>query len=288
VGLNAAFGAHERLVYAAAHDQGLQYFRQRPPHAVADIHYIVSGGGSDTGHVGRGAQYATGSTGFAEVTYYTDGSEWLTFRGTDGEELFRTEMNGPLSELVDPEIAEAEFVDSSGTVLLAANTDYDRGPVQRFFLGGHNRDIWATPVEVPVLDLSNLKPIKRGGGQQTLSLRLQDENGVEYVLRSIDKDPAKSIPQELRGTLANAVIQDQISTINPYAAFVVPTLATAAGIYHTEPRLVYVPRDPRLGIYKDFFGGRMMMIEERPDGDVSGRPNFGRSKDVISPQKLYS
>ena len=287
-GLTGAFATHERLVYASAHEPGLQYFKQKPPLGAGEISFVVSGGGSGEGHVGPGAHFASGQRGFAEITYYEDGSEWLTMRDAEGNTLFRTEMNAPLGELIDPEVADAGPINLDETVVLAANEQYDRGPLQRLILGGHNRDVWATPVEVPVLDLGSLRPIKRGGGQQTLSLRLRDDSGNEYVLRSIDKDPSKSIPEQLRGTLAKDVIQDQISSIHPYGAFIVPVLAGAAGVYHTKPQLVFVPPDPRLGVYKNYFGGRMMMLEERPDGDESDRPNFGRSTDVISPQKMYS
>ncbi|MEX0747865.1 MAG: hypothetical protein WD275_07695, partial [Rhodothermales bacterium] len=286
--LLAVFSMHERLVYVSAHDRGFQHFRIKSPTAAGSLHQIVSGGGSGTGQMGRGADYANGSQGFAEIVYFEDGSEQLTFRGKNGEQLYRTNLNGPLPELVDPMIAEADFVHRDSMVVMAANADYDRGPVQRLVLGSHNRDAWAAPVEIPVLDLTGLKPVKRGGGQQTLSLRLMDEKGNEYVLRSIDKDPSKTVPVQLQGTVATDLVQDQISSIHPYGAFIVPVLAEAAGVYYTHPKLVYVPRHPALGVYKDFFGGSMMMFEERPDGDESERPNFGRSRDVISPQKLFS
>ncbi len=59
--------------------------------------------------------------------------------------------------------------------------------------------MWATPVEVPVLDIGKeaggLVPVKRGGGQQTLSLRLENPDGVQYVLRSINKDAGRSLPE---------------------------------------------------------------------------------------------
>ncbi|MEX1056050.1 MAG: hypothetical protein WED81_08460, partial [Rhodothermales bacterium] len=285
--LLAVFSMHERLVYVSAHDRGFQHFRIKSPTAAGSLHQIVSGGGSGTGQMGSGADYANGSQGFAEIVYFEDGSEQLTFRGKKGEQLYRTNLNGPLPELVDPMIAEADFVHRDSMVVMAANADYDRGPVQRLVLGSHNRDAWAAPVEIPVLDLTGLKPVKRGGGQQTLSLRLMDEKGNEYVLRSIDKDPSKTVPVQLQGTVATDLVQDQISSIHPYGAFIVPVLAEAAGVYYTHPKLVYVPRHPALGVYKDFFGGSMMMFEERPDGDESERPNFGRSRDVISPQKLF-
>src|SRR5688500_14539416 len=55
------------------------------------------------------------------------------------------------------------------------------------WMGSNYRTEWNTPVKAPVLDLTGLTPTKLGGGKQTKSLRLEDANGREYVLRSIQK-----------------------------------------------------------------------------------------------------
>ena len=89
---------------------------------------------------------------------------------------------------------------------------------------------------------------------QTQSLRLEAVNGHQYVLRSIQKNPRKAIPKILRSTLAAEVVQDAISAAHPYASLTVPPLADAAGVYHTNPKLFYVPKDDILGEYKDEFG----------------------------------
>ena len=64
---------------------------------------------------------------------------------------------------------------------LAPGPRYEAGWLTRFFLGSQWRDLWTTPIEAPVLDLQSfdggLRPERRGGGQQTTSLRLQSGNG---------------------------------------------------------------------------------------------------------------
>ncbi|MEZ4698993.1 MAG: BamA/TamA family outer membrane protein [Rhodothermales bacterium] len=294
-GLERAFGEHESLIYAAGHEHSLQYF-EGPRHR-----YIVSGAGARPEHVARGggAAFTHMNTGFTALNYYDDGSVWLEVwepDGAEGELVFRAEVEGPSREAVDPEVpaqasdAYPDYTDSTRT--LAANPGYVRGGVYEFLLGRHNRDIWALPVTVPYLDLGReaggLTPVKRGGGMQTFSLRLRGADGREYGLRSIDKDPSVSLPQALRNTVARDLVQDQIASIHPYGAFAIPPLARAAGIYHSEPRLVYVPDDPRLGVYRETFGGQLMMFELRPDEDMSDFPNVGRSEDVVSAQKMYA
>src|SRR5690606_12102008 len=115
--------------------------------------------------------------------------------------------------------------------------------------GSNYRAEWTTPVRVKVFDIAKeqggLKPTQRGGGMQSKSLRLEDAKGNEYVLRSIEKNPAKTLPEEFRETFVKDIVVDGISASYPFGALSVPPLATAAGIPHATPQLVYVPDDPR-------------------------------------------
>ena len=298
--LTQIFSQHEALIYAAGHDHTLQYF---PITALTGLtqHHVVSGAVSKPAPVGRGrgAAFTAGSVeGFAVLNQYRDGSVWMEMWQAEGDDasgtrLFRTELTGPARELIDPDVSTvADVPDFSGsTVTVPVNTDYAAGGLKAFFLGSHHRDAWTTAIEAPVFDLGTeaggLTVGKRGGGQQTISLRLSDPEGREYVLRSIDKDPSGTVPVSLQGTVATDIVQDQIASIHPYGAFIIPALADAAGVYHTNPKPVYVPQDPRLGIYNELFANKLAMFEERPNDDMSHQPSFGRSRDVVSAGKLY-
>ncbi len=180
---------------------------------------------------------------------------------------------------------------SQGSVTIAANPKFASGPIRRLFLGQHYRDVWAQPVQVPVIDLSRtaggLTPIKKGGGLQTVSLRVVGEDGDQYVLRSIDKDPTATIPEYLLDTIAHDVVRDQITAMHPYAAFVLPPMARAAGIFHTDPTLVYIPDDERLGFYRSVFANMLALFEMRPDEDQSDEARFGYAENVIGTPKLF-
>lgn len=161
-------------------------------------------------------------------------------------------------------------IKAQDSVRTAVNKQYDEaGRGKRFWFGEHYRKDWATEVTFPVINLDTtaggLKAQKLGGGMQTKSLRMDGANGKEYVLRSANKDPSKTLPIELVGTFADDVIQDQISSANPYAPLVVASLAQTAGILHIKPRLVYVPNSSRLGEYEKEFAGTICLFEERPD-----------------------
>ena len=140
-----------------------------------------------------------------------------------------------------------------------------------FFYGQNYRQEWKTSIRVPVLDLGTekggLTPLKRGGGKQTKSLRLEDKNGRQYTLRSIQKYVTdEALPPELRGTFAKDLVADGVSASYPYAALSVTRLSEAAGIPHGNPKIVYIPDDPRLGEYQKEFANSLSLLEERlPD-----------------------
>ncbi len=298
--LPAAIEEHDGVVYAAAHEHGLQYTPFRTD-ALELQHHITSGGGSTRGSFagGFGAGFAHASQGFASIQFYEDGTMWLEFWEPDagnpqGRLAFRTQLEEALREGVDPDVPEVDpttlpdYTDSTRVVV--ADPELGAGAMKQFFLGSNYRDVWTAPVSVRVLDLGRehggLTPVKRGGGYQTVSLRVRNPEGREFVLRQVQKRPDLLLPSALQGTVAADVFADQISSSNPYGALVVPRLADAAGIYHANPEFVVIPDDPRLGIYREDFAGTLALYEERPAGDVSEQPHFGGAEDVDSSVKV--
>jgi hypothetical protein len=169
-------------------------------------------------------------------------------------------------------IVEDAPAGDSATVI--ASPAYAAGGVHNFFWGAHHREVWTTPVKVPVLDLSQfaggLTPIKQGGGYQTKSLRLKSGDGREFAFRSVDKDPRKVLPPELQSTMAGDVMQDQISSSHPAAAIVVASLAGALEVFHGNPTLCLLPDDESLGEYRETFGGLLGVLEQYPSDGFAG------------------
>ncbi|HEY6062333.1 MAG TPA: hypothetical protein VIV35_01920, partial [Chitinophagaceae bacterium] len=145
-----------------------------------------------------------------------------------------------------------------------------------FWMGANYRKEWNTPINVPVLNLATehggLTPLKRGGGKQTKSLRLEDPSGREYTLRSITKFiTAKTLPGDLESQAAADLVSDGVSASYPYASLSIPILAEAAGIPHAGAKLVYIPDDPKLGEFRQEFANMMALYEERlPDSVNKG------------------
>ncbi len=158
-----------------------------------------------------------------------------------------------------------------------------------FLWGKLYTDYYYENLKVPVFDMSKLagglKAFKKGGGFQTVSIRLLNDKGDRiYQIRGIKKT-ADKLYYPLNKTFAKDILEHSYTASNPFAAFLLKPMEDAISIYHTNPSLVYVPQQPRLGIYNEF-GGRMFLFEERPDDDWSNIASLGNSEKIVSTGKL--
>jgi hypothetical protein len=169
-------------------------------------------------------------------------------------------------------VLQAQIVVSDSVTVVPGN-HYQAGPVKRFLLGDHWRDLWAIPVTVPVLDLERtaggLTPTKRGGGFQTRSLQFAGADGKKYKFRSLDKDPGRLLPEELLDTFVKDLVQDQISWTHPFSAIITAPIVEAAGLLQATPCMVVLPDSPILREYQKDFGGLLGTFEENPDDNGS-------------------
>ena len=277
---------HHNLIYLSAHEKTLEY------HTMQGLHLLNSGSYSKGVEVGqKNAQFASGARGYGRLIFTKDGSCRLEFWGIKNEkvECFFTQTlyrKSPHDHEIFSEGKQSiSYTDS--TVTRYASDLYTKKGKRPGMLGNNYRKEWITEVSrIPVFDIDRemggLKIIKRGGGQQTISLRLETKNKKQYVLRSVEKYPVGAVPSDLRNTIAAELVEDQISASHPYGAFTIPKLASAAGVYHTNPRLVYLPSDQKLGIYEHIFGDGLYLFEERPAKNREDVESFGRSDDIIS------
>ena len=299
--LQETFEGQTDIIYATGHEHNLQYVHRD------SLHHVISGGAGISTYVAQSKHTDFGQMemGMAKLDFYDNGDVWLEFwvlpddpSGTDahnpkGELSYRKKLfNKPVynEEDYDRFLSEIDYSDSLITTY-PNGEKYQASKFKRIFFGDNYRDEWMIPVEVPVFDFNNEKGgveiVKKGGGGQTKSLRLENEQGQQWVLRSIEKDPSKVIPEVVKIQLAVDLAQDQMSAYLPWAALSVPRLAEAAGIYHTNPKIVYLTKDPRLGEYIDDVWEGLYLFEERPDGNRSDVESFGRSKDIISTPDMF-
>jgi hypothetical protein len=280
------FNQHDNLIYLSGNELSLEYHRD------STQHYINAGSLAKSRDVAqKNAVFAAPKTGFGVLRFYRDGSVRLEFLSGDqaqdrvlfSEQLFQSE---PFKqERYEAVIDRIDFTDSTTTGF--ATRAFLKKRKRPGMMGNNYSMEWATAIaNVPYFDIDHehggLKVIKRGGGMQTKSMRLEDRQQRQFVLRSIEKYPENAIPDELRGTIAENVVTSQISASHPYGALVVPYLADAAGVYHTNPKLVWLADDPRLGIYRELFEDGLYLYEERPDEEHKNVSSFGYTKKIVS------
>jgi len=288
---------HDGAVYAAAHERTLEAHRVQG--VATRRHFLVSGAASDADPVSPGnALFSSGRRGFLVLRYADDGSVALetvdvSAPGAAGEIVaalrgsIASEIDSDVPESVDP----ADLPRILGQVVTAAaDSSFLKSPTHEFFFGRGYREAWAAPVDVPVLDVGTdyggLTPVEQGGGLQSTSIRFAAGDGHTYQVRLLRKRAAESLPPELQTEIVRGVVHDQTSATIPYGALAAARLLEAAGVLHAEPRIVYVPDDPRLGRFRDALANQLALIEIRPNDDMSDRPEFGRSDDVVSSAKL--
>ena len=176
------------------------------------------------------------------------------------------------------------------SVTVAAGARYQAGGMQRFWLGDGWRDVWTTPVRVPVLDIhrfaGGLEFEEQGGGNQSITLHMEGADGVSYIFRSVDKHPGRALPPDLKDTPVGAGVQDLISSLHPGGALVVARLLDATSLLHVTPRLAVMPDDEALGEFRATFGGMLGTLEEIPNEGPDDTPGFAGSELVVGMDRL--
>jgi hypothetical protein len=277
--LMAAFRKHPGLIYVNGHDHALQYIEKD------NLHFIVSGSGSKSSAVrkGPGSQYADPKNGIAQMDFGSDGkvklSFWVPEEGGGNQPTYTNAWTQPTAQPVATNEPVGTSHLTGQTTIAVASDQFHAGVIRKGLLGSNYRAEWQQPIRVPVLDVQTEKggliPVSRGGGYQSKWLRLRGANGQTYELRAVGKQVDPALPARLRRVMAAEASRDQLSAAHPYAPLVVPALAEAAGVAHTNNRLVWVPNDPKLGSYQDAFANTLVWLEEckaRTPASFSGQP----------------
>jgi hypothetical protein len=261
---------HPYCIRIAGHEHALQFIEQNGQQ------YIVSGAGSKNTQVrkGQGTVFADEGTGFGVLELLKSGNVILKFfsskSASPDQPIFTHALKGFTTALVKAETDNpAQFPDSMQVIPAPY---YKAGGFKKWLLGSNYRDEWTTPLKARTFNIQKEKgglvPVKRGGGFQSKSLRLEDSKGNQYVLRSIEKFPDRTLPEEFRQTFVKEAVVDGVSASYPYAALSVPVLAEAAGIPHANPEVVYVPDDPALKQYRSDFKNGLYLFEEREPAEI--------------------
>ena len=300
---------YKHVIYASAHELDLQVLYH------SNNFHINSGSMEKALAVanGEGTIFKKKRRGFVKLEYFTVGTvkmkvfyqqkdhvvlghEQLLMESYNGQDSTAITVNTrfvpyhPTSEGKDS-IMDRVFPDRA---TITPGAHYNVGKLRRWIFGEHYRATWTTPISnIPYLDLDTtyggLTPYARGGGGQTYVLKFYAPDGQRYYFRSIDKDPFLSLSQDqaLMSGVYGKIMKDLTSGQYPYSSFVTDKLMDAAGIYHTSPRLVIMPDDPKLGLNRELFAGMLGRFELEPKGYNKDVEGFMGAERVVKTFRMF-
>ncbi len=284
----------DNIVFVSGHEHSLQYVEQD------GIKQIVSGSGAKESYaaLGNNGLFSSGAQGFAELTIFKDGSTWVRYYGAQEsgipqlmytKEVFKPRETFDVSGLPEQFPQEVE-------VSIYSKDETDVSGFFESVWGKHYRDVYSTKIKAKVATLDTLygglEIVRKGGGHQTRSLRLKTKSGRELNMRALRKSATQYlqtvlfkenyVQDEFEQTAVEELVLDFYTAAHPYAFKVVPDLSDAAEVFHTNPKLYYIPKHKHLGNFNAEYGGELYMIEERPESNYSNDKNFGYADDIES------
>ncbi|MDT8346728.1 MAG: metallophosphoesterase, partial [Flavobacteriaceae bacterium] len=289
----------EKVIIASGHDHNQQYITDR------NFHQVISGSGSKNApafDIGF-SKFADQSLGFAKIDILPNRASALNFYSTEGTS---TELLFSSSIYTKDQVHDKTYAKVPSTPVKASiytEEEIEKSNVYTSLWGEHYRHLYGIPVEVPQLDLNTyrggLKILKEGGGNQSNSLRVQDQAGIKYSLRAMKKDATRLLQRvvfqdvyldnKFDNTASEELILDFFTASHPYAFLAIEDMAEHLGVYHTTSKLFYLPKQDALGNYNESYGDALYMLEERPDEDYENPSgSYGQPDDIEDTQDLFA
>lgn len=280
----------ENIFFVSGHDKNLQYIHK------FGVPQIISGAAGNTkrASVKTESDFASSENGFARIDIFKGGTVSVTFQGISTP--FTTQVIAPVEKEMIANFKERSSFGSTVSSSVYSSDETEKSKAYKGLWGKHYREFYSKAVNAEVAFLDNLKggltPIRRGGGHQSKSLRLEDKDGKQYVMRALRKSAIKFlqstafqdkyVEDDLEGSFADSFLLDFYTTAHPYTPTTIGTLADAVGVFHTNPELYYIPKHEGLGVYNDEYGDELYIIEERVESGHSDLESFGKPKKILS------
>ncbi len=248
------------------------------------------------------SKYASTNVGYTKLTVFTDGSSTVQFYEWQNDAFvptYKTIIKSKTNVDLEIDLKPAQAYDDRITASIYTDEETEKSGFYRWFWGDHYRDLYSKDINVPVLRLEdlphNVRAITAGGGNQSRSLRLIDDNDNEFTVRELRKSALRFIQSKIKDhyvldylddTVAEDVVQDYYTTAHPFAQFAIGDLLTAIDIPHVEPKIVYLPKQERLGRFNETYGDKLYMFEEHVGDENINLGIFGKADDIISTADL--
>lgn len=287
--LIAAAQQNEKVIFLSGHEHSIQFLQRD------NLTQIISGSGAkETGVRYREGDFGWGEYGFALLNIHKDQSTDVQFFETNTDNsVFKKQIHSArqYSKINYPK----QFQDSI-TASLYSEKETEKSGFYKFLWGERYRNYYSRPVTAKTVNLDTLygglTPIRKGGGTQSRSLRLEDAEGKQYVMRAVRKSATQYIQASMfknqyvegqfEDTASQKLVLDVFTGAHPYAPLTVGTLSDAVGVYHLNPKLYYVPKQNALGEFNEEFGGEMYLLEEHASEGHMHLADGGFTGDIIS------
>ena len=288
---------NDKAIFVSGHEHSLQYIVED------NLPQIISGAGSKinpTRNIG-GGMFSYGAVGYARLDIFKDGSSYVRFYKAETNELVFSTTVISADKKEDFINYESTFSKET-TASIYTKDETEKGNFYKKLWGERYRDAFSSSILAQTVNLDTLfgglSPIRKGGGHQSKSLRLQDKQGREYVMRALRKNAVQYlqavafkdqyIEGQFNDTYTEGLLLDVFTGSHPYAPFTIGTLANAVGVSHTNPVLYYVPKQKALGYFINEFGDELYMIEERAADGHGDKESFGFSNKIISTSDMLN
>lgn len=289
----------EDVVFVSGNHKNLQFLMDD---GIPQIMSGAAGTIDGTRKNSRKEKFVSDKQGFAKLNVFKDASSEVLFYTVNGKTT--TLVHTAQIQLKKGSLEDFAYhmpADFGRTIESSIYTDAetDKSGAYKWFWGDHYRQVYSKDITAPVLFLEdlphNVKAVTEGGGNQSRSLRLRDDNGNEFTVRELRKSAVRFIQSSvdnhyvidyMKNTVAEDIVQDYYTSAHPYAQFAVGDLMSAVGILHANPRIVYLPKQERLGRFNGSYGDKLYMFEEHVGDENIGLGIFGNPDDIISTTDL--
>lgn len=287
---------YQRVIFVSGHDHNLQYISEN------GIKQLISGSASkiEPARARQNQSVSIGAAGYAVLNLHQDQSVSVQLHTLASEKpVWEHTILAAVAPKTYPYDSPTEQ-QQMASVYTAEETT--KSGFYRWLFGSHYRSLYAKEISFNVADLTTLnggmQPLISGGGMQSESLRFEDAQGKQWVMRALRKSPTRFVQA---GLIKNAYIKNQVedtfmerfiadfyTATHPYMAFSLHHLSQAAELYHTLPEPFYLPKQPRLEHYNENYGDALFMLEDRPHKSQKDRPNFGNGEDIVGTYEMLT
>jgi len=295
--IKAMLQGQKNVIVVSGHDHNLQFINNE------NINQIISGAGSksEAARAIHPNDFSYGGNGYATLTLFKSGDAKVNFFGNEDHKeklLFEREII-KAKEINWAKNASNNFPKTVTTSIYTKEMTQKSG-FHKFLFGKHYREYYSMPIQAKTATLDTLKgglkPVREGGGHQSVSLRVVDSQKREYVMRALKKSATQFLQtvafkdqyvvNDFQDTYAEDFLLDFYTTSHPYTPFAIGNMAGKLGLSHTNPVLYYIPKHNALKEFNSNFGDALYMIEERPADNHLDAKSFGKPTDIISTEDM--